>query len=38
MSDRCFVDTNVLMYAYDSAAGEKHERAKALVVGLWETD
>jgi len=36
MSDRYFVDTNVLMYAHDSAAGEKHQRAKALVEELWE--
>ncbi len=31
MSDKYFVDTNVLVYAHDSAAGVKHERAKALV-------
>lgn len=37
MSDRFFVDTNILMYAHDSAAGKKHERAKALVEDLWET-
>jgi predicted nucleic acid-binding protein len=37
MSDRFFVDTNILMYAHDSAAGEKHEKAKAVVEGLWET-
>lgn len=37
MSDRYFVDTNVLMYAHDSAAGEKHRRAKVLVEKLWET-
>ncbi|HYB93530.1 MAG TPA: PIN domain-containing protein [Vicinamibacterales bacterium] len=36
MSDRYFVDTNILMYAHDSAAGEKHLRAKALVEELWE--
>ena len=30
MSDRYFVDTNILMYAHDTSAGEKHERAKAL--------
>src|SRR5687768_10864620 len=36
MSDRYFVDTNILMYAHDSAAGEKHARAKALVEVLWE--
>lgn len=35
MSDRYFVDTNILMYAHDKAAGEKHERAKALVEELW---
>src|SRR5580765_4929428 len=36
MSDRYFVDTNILMYAHDTAAGEKHERARALVEELWE--
>jgi predicted nucleic acid-binding protein len=35
MSDRYFVDTNVLMYAHDTAAGEKHERAKGVVETLW---
>lgn len=35
MSDKCFVDTNILMYAHDAAAGAKHERAKALVEELW---
>lgn len=37
MSDRYFVDTNILMYAHDRAAGEKHLRAKALVEELWES-
>jgi predicted nucleic acid-binding protein len=37
MSDKYFVDTNILMYAHDAAAGEKHEKAKALVEELWET-
>ncbi|HEX4998495.1 MAG TPA: PIN domain-containing protein [Terriglobia bacterium] len=36
MSDRYFVDTNILMYAHDAAAGEKHVRAKALIEDLWE--
>jgi predicted nucleic acid-binding protein len=36
MSDRYFVDTNILMYAHDSAAGEKHNKAKALVEKLWQ--
>jgi predicted nucleic acid-binding protein len=35
MSDRYFVDTNVLVYAHDSSAGIKHERAKALLEELW---
>ena len=35
MSVKYFVDTNILMYAHDKAAGEKHERAKALVEELW---
>jgi predicted nucleic acid-binding protein len=37
MSDKYFVDTNILMYAHDTAAGEKHQRAKALVEELWAT-
>ena len=35
MSDRCFVDTNILVYAHDRSAGLKHERAQALIEGLW---
>ncbi len=35
MSDRYFVDTNILMYAHDASAGAKHERAKTLVERLW---
>jgi predicted nucleic acid-binding protein len=30
-----FVDTNILIYAYDRAAGVKHERARQLVERLW---
>lgn len=37
MSARYFVDTNILMYAHDITAGEKHQKAKALVAELWET-
>jgi predicted nucleic acid-binding protein len=36
MSDRYFVDTNILMYAHDTAAGDKHARAKALLEDLWQ--
>lgn len=35
MSDRrVFVDTNVLVYAYDRNAGDKHHEACELVLGL----
>lgn len=37
MSDKYFVDTNILMYAHDAAAGAKHDRAKTLVEDLWRT-
>jgi predicted nucleic acid-binding protein len=30
-----FVDTNVLVYAYDRTAGEKRSRAKSLIDTLW---
>jgi predicted nucleic acid-binding protein len=36
-SELVFVDTNVLVYAYDLSAGEKHERARELVEELWRT-
>ena len=35
MSDRYFVDTNILMYAHDTSAGEKHERARTIVEEVW---
>ncbi len=35
MSDKCFVDTNVLVYAHDSSAGWKHNTAQALMAQLW---
>lgn len=37
MSDRYFVDTNVLVYAHDRSAGVKHKRARALVEDLWRS-
>ena len=30
-----FVDTNLLVYAHDRDAAEKHEKAKTLVAELW---
>jgi predicted nucleic acid-binding protein len=36
MSDKVFIDTNVLIYAFDIDAGRKHEIAKELLKNLWE--
>ncbi len=33
-----FVDTNILVYAYDSEAGLKHERARRLLAALWREE
>jgi predicted nucleic acid-binding protein len=33
---KAFVDTNVLVYAYDRGAGPKHEQALSLVEELWK--
>jgi predicted nucleic acid-binding protein len=35
MSDRTFVDTNVLIYAHDVDATAKHEVAKGVLRKLW---
>lgn len=35
MSDKYFVDTNILVYAHDRSAGVKHRRAQSLVENLW---
>ena len=32
---KAFVDTNILVYAYDSGSGVKHERALDLIKNLW---
>jgi predicted nucleic acid-binding protein len=37
MSDKCFVDANVLAYAHDRAAGTKYQRARALIEALWNS-
>ena len=35
MNARTFVDTNILIYAYDVDAGGKHEIAKGILKQLW---
>ena len=37
MSDKCFVDTNILVYAHDLGTGAKHERARTLIEKLWSS-
>ncbi len=35
--ERQFIDTNILVYAHDSAAGQKHTEARDLLETLWES-
>ena len=37
MSDKFFVDTNILVYAHDRSAGVKHQRAQMLLEQLWNS-
>ena len=37
MSGRCFVDTDILIYAHDRYAGVKHLRAQMLLEQLWDS-
>jgi predicted nucleic acid-binding protein len=38
MSDELtFVDSNVLVYAYDADAGTKHDKSRAVVEDLWRS-
>jgi predicted nucleic acid-binding protein len=38
MSDRIFVDTNILVYAHDLSAGDRHAKASAVMESLWEAE
>lgn len=35
--DRTFVDTSVFVYAYDSSAGLKRQKAQAILADLWHS-
>ena len=37
MSDKVFVDTNILIYAHDKNAGIKRDKAVAVLLDLWNT-
>jgi predicted nucleic acid-binding protein len=38
MNDRIFVDTNILVYAHDLSAGDRHAKASVVIESLWETE
>ena len=35
--ERVFLDTNILVYAHDADAGQKHDHAASLVAAMWQT-
>jgi len=35
--DKTFLDTNIVIYAYDASAGIKHEIARQIMTGLWSS-
>lgn len=35
MTERVFVDSNVLVYAHDAGAGDRHAIARDLLLDLW---
>ena len=35
--DKVFVDTNIIIYAYDVTAGRKHSTARVIIADLWNS-
>ena len=35
--DKVFLDTNIIIYAYDISAGEKYEKASNIVMNFWDS-
>lgn len=35
--DKIFLDTNIIIYAYDLSAGRKHETARKVLMDLWNS-
>ena len=35
--DKIFLDTNIVVYAHDTSAGEKHKVAEKLMQDLWDS-
>lgn len=38
IAGKTFVDTNILIYAYDASAGRKHEVAYSRLADLWSSE
>ena len=34
---KAFIDTNIIIYAYDVTAGNKHETARIIITDLWDS-
>lgn len=37
MNDKCFVDSNILLYAHDRSTGAKHLLARTLLEKVWHS-
>lgn len=37
MNDKCFVDSNILLYAHDRSTGAKHLLARTLLEKVWQS-
>lgn len=35
--DKIFLDTNIIIYAYDISAGKKHEIARKIILESWDS-
>ena len=35
--DKVFIDTNIIIYAYDVTAGKKHDTAGTIITDLWDS-
>ena len=35
--DKTFIDTNIIIYAYDVTAGKKHGTARIIITDLWDS-
>ncbi len=38
MSDKIFVDTNILVYAHDLSSTDRHTKAATIIENLWQAE